>query len=162
MLASNASKYEEHMQDLAEKTLARVRLRLEAVFFVIPDFPKYLRYWDEKRHCKAKWNKKDYVELHLPTQTPSAAALAASHQGNICAQIEELELMYSHNLKYREHGMPSSERCVEHRVPRVMPKDHCPCCRTNPTSAAMTTTSSSGGAENRCLGRARGPTGGRG
>ncbi len=42
MLASNASKYVDHMQDLAQKTVARVRLRLEAVFLVTPEFPKVI------------------------------------------------------------------------------------------------------------------------
>ncbi len=40
MLASNASKYVAHMEDLAQKMVARDRLRLEAVFLVTPEFPK--------------------------------------------------------------------------------------------------------------------------
>lgn len=35
-------------------------------------FP-HIKYWDEKRHLKAKWNNKDYVELHQPAHVPSAA-----------------------------------------------------------------------------------------
>ncbi|CAM4733370.1 unnamed protein product [Leuciscus chuanchicus] len=41
-------------------------------------FPN-IKYWDEQRHLKAKWNFKDYVELHQPAKIPSAAARAASY-----------------------------------------------------------------------------------
>lgn len=85
-------------------------------------FP-HIKYWDEKRHLKAKWNNKDYVELHQPAHVPSAAGRAAAYLGDICARIDELGLSYSRNLvRYREHGMPWLERCVE-RLPKGMPKD---------------------------------------
>ncbi len=95
---------------------------LEAALVKFKFFP-HIRYWDEKRHCKAKWNKKDYLELHLPSQTPSAASLAASYRGDICAKIEEMDLAFSRNVnKYKEHGMPWLERCLE-CLPRGMPKE---------------------------------------
>ncbi|XDV14249.1 hypothetical protein PO909_002425 [Leuciscus waleckii] len=84
-------------------------------------FPS-IKYWDEHRHLKAKWNFTDFVELHQPAEIPSAAARAASYLGDVCAKLDELGLSYSRNLvKYREHGMPWLERCIE-RLPRGMPK----------------------------------------
>lgn len=85
-------------------------------------FP-YIKYWDEMRNWKAKLNFKDFVALHKPIEVPSAAAHAAVYRGDVCARIEELDLSFSRNLKkYREHGMPWLEICVE-RLFRGMPKD---------------------------------------
>ncbi|CAM4652162.1 unnamed protein product [Leuciscus chuanchicus] len=85
-------------------------------------FPS-IKYWDEHRHLKAKWNFKDYIELHHPHEIPSAAARAASYLGDVCSKIDELGLSYARNLvKYRENGMPWLEKCVE-RLPRGMPKE---------------------------------------
>lgn len=39
-------------------------------------FP-HIKYWDENRNRKARWNFKDFVELHKPSEVPSAAARAA-------------------------------------------------------------------------------------
>ncbi|XDV36630.1 hypothetical protein PO909_006376 [Leuciscus waleckii] len=85
-------------------------------------FPK-IKYWDENRNKKARWNFKDFVELYRPTQVPSAASRAAAYLGDVCAKIEELDLSYSRNLvKYREHGMPWMKTCLE-RLPKCLPKD---------------------------------------
>ncbi|CAM4570007.1 unnamed protein product [Leuciscus chuanchicus] len=85
-------------------------------------FPK-VKYWDENRNKKAKWNFKDFVELYQPTQVPSAASHAASYLGDVCAKIEAMDLSYSRNLnKYQEHGMPWLETCNE-RLPKVLPRD---------------------------------------
>ncbi|XDV14248.1 hypothetical protein PO909_002424 [Leuciscus waleckii] len=66
-------------------------------------FP-HIKYWDENRNRKARWNFKDFVELYRLTQIPSAASRAAAYLGDVCAKIEELDLSYSRNLvKYREH-----------------------------------------------------------
>lgn len=95
---------------------------LESALSKLKYFPS-IRYWDEKRHCKAKWNFKDYVELHKPTEVPSAASRAASYCGDVCARMEELDLTFSRNLrKYREKGMPWMERCIQ-CLPRGMPQD---------------------------------------
>lgn len=49
-------------------------------------FP-HIKYWDEMRNCKAKWNFKDFVELHKPSEVPSVAARAAVYRGDVCARI---------------------------------------------------------------------------
>ncbi|XDV46702.1 hypothetical protein PO909_014539 [Leuciscus waleckii] len=85
-------------------------------------FPK-IKYLDENRNRKARWNFKDFVELYRPSQVPSASSRAAAYLGDVCAKIEELDLSYSWNLvKYREHGMPWLETCLE-RLPKCLPKD---------------------------------------
>ncbi|KAK2898993.1 hypothetical protein Q8A67_010411 [Cirrhinus molitorella] len=43
-------------------------------------FP-YISYWDEKCNLKAKWNWKDFVELHQPNQVPSVVSRAAAYRG---------------------------------------------------------------------------------
>ncbi|KAL0150375.1 hypothetical protein M9458_054192, partial [Cirrhinus mrigala] len=85
-------------------------------------FP-FVRYWDENRNVKATWNRKDFIELHKANEIPSAASRAAAYAGDVCARIEELGLSYSRNVKkYRDHGMPWLERCIE-RLPRGMSKE---------------------------------------
>ncbi len=66
-----------------------------------------LAFWDEARNPKVKWDKISYVQLHLPTDTPSPAAQAAELTGDVCAMIERKDLSYASTLKrYRENGMP--------------------------------------------------------
>ncbi|KAK2885931.1 hypothetical protein Q8A67_016768 [Cirrhinus molitorella] len=85
-------------------------------------FP-HIKYWDEMHNCKAKWNSEDFVELHKPSEVPSAEACAAVYRGDVCARIEELNLSFSQSLKkYREHGMSWLEISIE-CLPRGMPKD---------------------------------------
>ncbi|CAM4512747.1 unnamed protein product [Leuciscus chuanchicus] len=85
-------------------------------------FP-HIKYWDENRNRKAHWNFKDFVELYRPTQIPSAASRAAAYLGDVCTKIKELDLSYSRNLvKYREHGMPWLETCID-RLPKCLPKE---------------------------------------
>lgn len=99
-----------------------VELCLQLAFSSFKFFPKIV-YWDEHRNPKAKWNKRDFIELHSPTETPSLAARAASLKGDVCSKIEKLGLSYSKNLdKYRERGMPWLEKCLA-RLPKGMPRE---------------------------------------
>ncbi|KAL0151965.1 hypothetical protein M9458_052730, partial [Cirrhinus mrigala] len=85
-------------------------------------FP-FVRYWDENRNVKATWNRKDFIELHKANEIPSVASHAAAYAGDVCVQIEELDLSYSRNVKkYRDHGMPWLERCIE-PLPQGMSKE---------------------------------------
>lgn len=84
-------------------------------------FP-HIKYWDENRNRKARWNFKDFVELYCPTQIPSAASRAAAYLGDVCAKIEDLDLSHSDLVKYREHGMPWLETYIE-RLPKCLPKE---------------------------------------
>lgn len=42
-----------------------------------------ITYWDEKRHPKAKWNKRDYIQLLNDGETPSPVADAAAVIGDV-------------------------------------------------------------------------------
>lgn len=82
----------------------------------------HIKYWDEIRNCKAKWNFEDFMEPHKPSEIPSAVAPAAVYRGDLCAR-NELDPSFSRNLKkYREHGMTWLEISTE-RLPRGTPKD---------------------------------------
>ncbi|XDV19260.1 hypothetical protein PO909_024760 [Leuciscus waleckii] len=53
----------------------------------------------------------------------TVASRAAAYLGDVCTKIEELDLSYSRNLvKYREHGMPWLETCID-RLPKCLPKE---------------------------------------
>lgn len=70
-------------------------------------FP-YITYWDEKRHPKAKWKKRDYIQLLNNGEAPSPAADTAAVICDVCAEIERWSLCYSSNIqRYRRaecHG----------------------------------------------------------
>ncbi len=79
-----------------------------------------ITFWDEQRNPKARWNKKNYVELLGPTEKPSAAAQAAALFGDVCSTIEKKELCYARNLqRYKDNGMPWLETSIN-RLPKNM------------------------------------------
>lgn len=82
-------------------------------------FPAFT-FWDEQRHPKARWNQKDYIELHKSTEAPSNAAEAAALLGDVCAEMEKRGLCYSSNLqRYKENGMPWIEPVIK-RLPKTL------------------------------------------
>ncbi|RXN13048.1 hypothetical protein ROHU_029209 [Labeo rohita] len=87
-------------------------------------FFRTIKYWDKNRNLKAKWNFKDFIKLHQPSQIPSAAARVASYRGDVCVRIKGQELSFSRSVKkYRENGLPWLEVCIDLFFPRGMPKD---------------------------------------
>lgn len=75
-------------------------------------FPAFT-FWDEQRHPKARWNRKDYIEPYKSTEAPSNAAEPAALLGDVCAEIEKRGLCYSTNLqRYKENGMPWIEPVI--------------------------------------------------
>lgn len=61
-------------------------------------FPSIV-FWDENRHPKAKWNKRDYIELYSQTEMPSTEAQAAALMGDICANMERSNLTYAKHIQ---------------------------------------------------------------
>lgn len=61
-------------------------------------FPSIV-FWDENRHPKAKWNKRDYIELYSQTEMPSTEAQAAALLGDICANMERSNLTYAKHIQ---------------------------------------------------------------
>lgn len=85
-------------------------------------FPSIV-FWDENRQPKAKWNKRDYIELYSQTEMPSTEAQAAALMGDICANMERSNLTYAkHIQKYKEGSMPWLDTCLQ-RLPKTMSKD---------------------------------------
>ncbi|CAM4428180.1 unnamed protein product [Leuciscus chuanchicus] len=82
-------------------------------------FPAFT-FWDKQRHPKARWNRKDNIELYKSTEAPSNAAEAAALLGDVCAEIEKRGLCYSTNLqRYKENGMPWMEAVIS-RLPKTL------------------------------------------
>lgn len=50
-----------------------------------------ITYLDEKHHPKAKWNKRDCIQLLKDGEAPSPATDAAGVIGDVCAEIERIE-----------------------------------------------------------------------
>ncbi|MGL5591361.1 MAG: hypothetical protein ACRDCF_01340 [Mycoplasmoidaceae bacterium] len=85
-------------------------------------FPSIV-FWDENRNVKAKWNKKDYVELYGQNDPASNEAQAAALMGDVCSNLEKKQLTYSKTLlRYREGGMPWMNLCLR-RLPENLEKD---------------------------------------
>lgn len=82
---------------------------LELALSKLKYFP-HIRYWDEKRHCKAKWNFRDYVELYQPSQVPLAASCAAAYQGDVCAKMKCI--WHSHATSGNTESMEATEGSV--------------------------------------------------
>lgn len=84
-------------------------------------FPAFT-FWDEQRHTKARWNRKDYIELYKSTEAPSSAAEAvcAVCIGDVCAEIEKRGLCYSTNLqRYKENEVPWMEAVIN-QLPKTL------------------------------------------
>jgi len=46
-----------------------------------------LTFWDEQRHPKARWNKRDFIEVYNAKDALSNAAEAVALVGDVCAEI---------------------------------------------------------------------------